>query len=82
MHVWVLKVLVKYTKGRHAPYIFDTFKGHLAEDVLQRMESNNITVVTVSGGCTSKVQPLDVSLNKPFKAVVHGAWEDYMLRMG
>ena len=80
MHEWILKVLVKYTKGRHALLIFNTFKGHLAEDVLQRLESNNITVVTIPGGCTSKVQPLDVSLNKPFKAFVHGAWEDYMLR--
>ena len=73
---------MKYTKGRHALLIIDTFKGHLTEDVLQRLESKNITVVIVPGGCTSKVQPLDISLNKPFKAFVRGAWEDYMLRMG
>ena len=27
MQVWIQKVLVKYTKGRHALLIFDTFKG-------------------------------------------------------
>ena len=26
MNAWILKVLVKYTKGRHALLIFDTFK--------------------------------------------------------
>ena len=30
MHEWILKVLVKYTKGRHALLSFDTFKGHIA----------------------------------------------------
>ena len=45
-------------------------------------DENNITVVTVQGGCTGKVQPLDVSLNKPFKACVRGVWKDYMLCMG
>ena len=81
MRAWILKVLVKYTKGRHALLIFDTFQGHLTKDVLQRLESNNITVVKIPGGCTSKFQPLDVSLSKPLKAFVRGAWEDYMLSM-
>ena len=79
MHPWIRKVLVKYTKGRHALLVFDTFKDHLTEDVLTRLKDNNITVVIIPGGCTSKVQPLDVSLNKPFKAFVCGAWEEYML---
>ena len=75
MNAWTLKVLVKYTKGRHALLIFNTFKGHLTEDVLQRLESNNITVVTVPGSCTSKVQPLDVypwTNHSKLLCVVHG----------
>ena len=31
------------------------------------------------GGCTSKVQPLDVSLNKPFKSYVRCYWSEYIL---
>ena len=54
MHAWILKVLVKYTKGRHALLIFDTFKGHLTEDVLQRLESNNITVVQLQKAAPAK----------------------------
>ena len=39
MMTWNKKVLVKHTKGRHALLVFDTFKVHLKDDVL---EENNI----------------------------------------
>ena len=29
-------------------------------------------------GCTSKCQPLDVCINKPFKGVLRNCWEDYV----
>ena len=55
MHKWIHKLLLKYTK--RMPYtilVFDTFKGHLTEDVLRKLMDNNITHVTIPGGCTSK----------------------------
>ena len=58
--------------------VFDTFKGHLEEDVMSKLAQSNITYVTIPGGCTSKIQPLDVCLNKPFKAYIRGVWEEYM----
>lgn len=77
---WIRKVLLKYTKGRHALLVFDTFKGHLKEEVLAKLTENNISYVIIPGGCTSKIQPLDdVCLNKPFKTYLHGAWEEYMV---
>lgn len=59
--------------------MFDTFKGHLKDDVLADLAENNISHVPIPGGCTSKIQPLDVCLNKPFKAYICGAWEEYMV---
>ena len=35
--------------------------------------------MAIPGVCTSKVQPLDVSLNKPFKSYVHHYWSDYIM---
>ena len=37
----------------------------------------NCTTSYIPGGCTSFIQPLDVSLNKPLKALVAQAAADY-----
>jgi hypothetical protein len=77
---WIQKVLVKHTKGQHALLVFDTFRGHLTADVQAKLAKNNILYMAIPGGCTSKIQPLDVCLNKPFKSYIRGAWEQYMMQ--
>ena len=74
MLVWIKKVLVKHTKGRHVLLVFDTFMVHLKDDIL---EENNISHVLILGGCKSKIQRLDVCLNKTFTAYIRGVWEEY-----
>ena len=44
------------------------------------MKKNKVHTVIVPGGCTPILQPLDVSLNKPFKAILRKLWQEYMLR--
>ena len=46
MLVWIKKVLVKHTKGRHVLLVFDMFEVHLKDDVL---EENNISHVLILG---------------------------------
>ena len=69
--VWVKKVLGVYTKQQHALLIWDTFSGHMTEDVQAELQKQNVSAVVIPGGCTSKIQPLDVCLNKPFKSYCH-----------
>lgn len=78
MH-WIRKVFVKYTKGHHALLLFDIFKGHLKEEVLTKLTESNTSYMIILGGCMSKIQLLDVCLNKPFKMYLRGAWEKYMV---
>ena len=42
------------------------------------LREGNAQSVVILGGCTSVVQPLDVSLNKPFKGHVHVEWLEFM----
>ena len=76
--MWIQKVLCQYTKKRNALLVWDTFSGHMTEEVIEELQKRNITVATIPGGCTSKVQPPDVSLNKPFKSSCRNHWVRYM----
>ena len=50
----------------------------MTTDVAEMLRKNNITVTVIPGGCTSKIQPLDVCLNKPFKNHCRTHWVEYM----
>ena len=71
---------VKHTKRKHCLLVFDTFCGHLTEDVTKALRKTNTSTIVVPGGCTSKVQPIDVSLNRPIIDIVRGQWEEYLYR--
>ena len=45
---------------------------------LELANANSVDVALIPGGCTSEVQPLDVFINKPFKAVVKEKWISYV----
>ena len=47
--------------------IFDVFKGQCTEEVCKLLEDSNILYTLVPANCTDKLQPLDLSVNKPAK---------------
>lgn len=47
--------------------IFDVFRGQTVDEVYKLLEENHISVVLVTSNCTDKLQPLDLSVNKPAK---------------
>ena len=55
------------TPDQGALVIFDVFKGHMCPAVQTLLEENHIFRVVVPNNCTDLLQPLDLSVNKPFK---------------
>ena len=49
-----------------------------ADGVKALLKKKNIELINVPPGCTSRVQPLDVSFNKPFKDVVRQQFEKHL----
>ena len=51
--------------------VLDSFRGHTVDNVKNRLIEKNTNIAIIPGGCTSKLQPLDVSINKSFKSKVN-----------
>jgi len=47
--------------------VLDAFKGHLTDSVENQLCKMNTELVVMPGGITSVLQPMDVSINMPFK---------------
>ena len=47
--------------------LWDVFRAHRTEFVLEKLKMANVDVVFVPANCTSELQPLDISVNKPLK---------------
>ena len=54
-------------KTHPALAIFDEFKGQTTDAIFSLLTANNVYYVIVPPNCTDKIQPLDVSVNKPAK---------------
>ena len=54
--------------------IMDDFKAHRKAQVNQKLNSLQISHEIIPGGLTSSLQPLDVSLKKPFKDYYREEW--------
>ena len=64
--------------GPRSLLVWDSFRGHLTDAVSKELEKLHIYSIVIPGGCTPKVQPLDVSLNKPFKGILCKCWVKYI----
>ena len=49
------------------------------DEMKAALSINSTNLIMVPPGCTSKYQPLDVCINKPFKCVLRNCWEDYVV---
>ena len=75
---WIKEILRPYTQRRPALLVMDSFSAHLTPSVRRELERINTYPAIIPGGCTSKAQPLDVVINKPYKDRVRSCWSDFM----
>ena len=70
MKLWIEKVWRSRIGGlgrRRSLLVLDSFEAHKTEQVKRSFKNENTDLAVIPGGLTSVLQPLDVSLNKPFK---------------
>ncbi|GBB84905.1 hypothetical protein RclHR1_01150009 [Rhizophagus clarus] len=58
--------------------VYDSFRGHLEESVKIKFRDRGIDLAVILGGLTSICQPLDVTINKPFKDNLRKEWHIWM----
>lgn len=56
--------------------VIDSFRGHLIENV-KAMMRQKCGMVVIPGGMAGMLQPLDVSINRPFKAHLRRFYRDW-----
>ena len=64
---WLEEQVIPVLGGRPTLIALDMFCGHKTEEVLDTMRVHDITLSVIPGVCTGLVQPLDISINRPFK---------------
>lgn len=78
MQLWVKKIWLQYTTGKESLLVLDRFQAHMVDEVNSSLLEGNSITCLIPGGCTSVLQPLDVSLNKPFKSHIQKEWLNFM----
>ena len=82
MKLWIDKVWRARRGGlerRRSLLVFDSFEAHVTDRVKRALERENTNLAVIPGSLTSILQPLDVSLNKPFKDGVKGGWNGWRM---
>ena len=77
MKDYIQKIILPYTERKRrdlkladnhpALVLFDNFKAQCTQELLTILDNNFIDVVLIPPNCTDRLQPLDISVNKPVK---------------
>ena len=85
MKIWIKEIWLKHINAKckklgfeNSLLSFDAFAAHLTEGVKAQLLESKSDILPIPAGCTSKCQPMDVCLNKPFKAVLRRCWVKYV----
>jgi len=62
--------------------IFDNFHGQTTDAILLLLRSHNIVPIQLPANCTDKLQPLDISRNKPIKDHLKTSFQQWYAQEG
>ena len=62
-----MRAALKLPSDYSALVVYDVFKGQSTKSVASHLQKSNILFVQVPANCTDRLQPLDLSINKPAK---------------
>ena len=60
--------------------ILDSFRGHITPEVKDCFKRHGIYIAVIPGGCTPFLQPLDLTVNRSFKARLRQKWLGWINR--
>ena len=82
MDYWCTYILRPFVKDlpqdKKGLLLLDNFKGHIDETIKQYITSLRVDVETFPSNATKYLQPMDLSVNRPFKCYYSQRWEDYI----
>ncbi|CAI7880226.1 unnamed protein product [Closterium sp. NIES-53] len=76
------KERVTVMQARSTMVVLDSYRRHLTDAVKENFADLDIMPAVIPSGCTAEVQPLNVSINKSFKASIHQHYESWFEEEG
>lgn len=78
MQYWLKNIWRRKTERRLL--VWDSFSAHITPEIKKNVRVDyNSDMAVIPGGCTSKLQPCDVSWNKPFKDIFRDFYDEWVL---
>ncbi|KAK7890943.1 hypothetical protein WMY93_022906 [Mugilogobius chulae] len=68
-----------FFRSRKALLVMDSMRAHITPQFKAKLKAVNTIPAIIPGGLTKILQPLDISVNRSFKAVLHLLWEQWMM---
>ncbi|RPA91630.1 hypothetical protein L873DRAFT_1848156 [Choiromyces venosus 120613-1] len=78
---YITNYLIPVLGGWPTLFVLNLMGSHKTPTVLDILRKNNITPSLIPGGCTSLVQPLDISVNKPFKDLIRDLTDECIFEL-
>ena len=78
---WLKEIYIKYqlSTKKKCLLIYDQAPSHKNDEIIAYMNNNNLNYLFIPAGLTSKLQPLDISVNKVFKNSYKKKYTEYVV---